>query len=100
MMTHRLTGSKFVAHALLTLVFLLVSVSAQARQDQGARPSPQAAASAPSTAAGGFHDEVVYETVYDLETIQVPVTTNETRYRTEYRTQTVPLTRTVTEQIP
>src|SRR5262245_4910981 len=37
--------------------------------------------------------EVVYKTVYDTECIQVPVTRMETRYRTEYQTKSVPVTR-------
>ena len=45
-------------------------------------------------------NQVTYETVYDVETVQVPVTTTQTQYRTECRTQTVPVTRTVTEQVP
>ena len=43
---------------------------------------------------------MVYETVYDAEIVQVPVTVNQTQYRTEYKTQTVPVTRTVVEQVP
>ena len=75
------------------------SFGVQAGQVDGARPSPQSITSTPVVRTI-FHDEVVNETVYDTETVQVPVTTNETRYRTEYRTRTVPVTRTVTEQVP
>ena len=35
--------------------------------------------------------EVVYETVYDTECVQVPTTQMQTRYRTEYQTQSVPV---------
>ena len=71
-------------------------------------------------------DQVVYETVYDVQYVQVPTTQcrrskteyktqtvpvtriveqvpttqMQTQYKTEYKTQTVPVTRTVVEQVP
>ena len=45
-------------------------------------------------------DQVTYQTVYDVECVQVPTTQLQTQYKTEYRSQTVPVTRVVTEQVP
>ena len=65
------------------------------------RPGPRSASAAPqATTILVPQNQVTYETVYDVETVQVPVTTTQTQYRTECRTQTVPVTRTVTEQVP
>ena len=62
--------------------------------------SDAATAQAQTTTILVPQNQVVYETVYDVETVQVPVTVNQTQYRTECRTQTVPVTRTVVEQVP
>ena len=65
-------------------------------------PSSQGAVS--SAGQGGTvmmpQDQVVYETVYDTHYVQVPTTQMQTQCKTEYRTQTVPVTRVVTEQVP
>ncbi len=43
--------------------------------------------------------QVVYETVQSTQCVQVPVTHMQTCYRTEYRTETVPVTRMVPETV-
>ena len=65
-------------------------------------PSAQtpSVASAQATTVMVAQDQVVYETVYDTQYVQVPTTQMQTQYKTEYRTQTVPVTRVVTEQVP
>ena len=85
-------------------VMLLVPLSAKpvvgaaaqapvAASGQAAVPtaSGQSAASTVTTYEPRY--ENVYETRYDTECVQVPVTQTQTRYRTEYQTQTVPVGR-------
>ena len=69
-------------------------------------PSSQSGSVAGATqAVGGTttvlvpQDQVVYETVCDVEYVQVPTTQIQTHYKTEYRSQTVPVTR-VPVQVP
>ena len=58
-----------------------------------------------ATAQGGTatvlvpQTQVVYETVQSVECVQVPVTHMQTLYRTEYRTEKVPVTRMVPETV-
>ena len=53
----------------------------------GAQSSPQSAVSATAQAQTTttlvLQNQVVYETVCDVETVQVPVTVNQTQYRTD-----------------
>ncbi len=82
---------------------------ARAAEDPAASPqvTPSAQRAVLSANAGNRtttvmvpQTQVIYETVYDVETVCVPVTTTQTQYRTEYRTLTVPITRTWVEQVP
>jgi len=94
--------ARFALWGLLAAGLLMVSSVVWA--GDGVQASPQSAVSATaqvqSTTTLVPQNQVVYETVYDVETVQVPVTVNQTQYRTECRTQTVPVTRTVVEQVP
>ena len=59
-------------------------------------PSAQAAA-APTPMV--WQNQVVYETVYDTECVLVPTTQMRTEYKTECKTETVPVTRTVYDEV-
>ena len=45
-------------------------------------------------------NQIVYETVYDTECYLVPTTQMRTEYKTECKTETVPVTSTVIDQVP
>ena len=45
-------------------------------------------------------NQIVYETVYDTECYLVPTTQMRTEYKTECKTETVPVTYTVVDEIP
>src|SRR5262245_66184332 len=92
-------------------IMLLVALPANpvvgaAWQSQITASGQAAAPAASGQSVGGTvttyeaRDQVVYETVYDTESFQVPVTQMQTRFRTEYQTQTVPVARWVTEEKP
>src|SRR5262245_11601014 len=73
---------------------------------QATQPSAQATAAAASAQGAAVtrtvlvpQCQVVYETVQGVECVQVPVTRMQTCYRTEYRTEAVPVTRYVPEVI-
>ena len=96
-MKHRSRNPLFVAGGPMLAGLLLVSTVSV----EDAKASPQATPSAQGTVASASaqhqpttvlvpQNQVTYKTVYDVETVQVPVTTTQTQYRTEYRTQTVP----------
>src|SRR5208283_1955888 len=108
-MKHSLRGPTFAFCGLVALGLQGVANLARAAEDPTA--SPQAAPStqgAVSPANAGSQTttvmvpqtQVMYETVYDVETVCVPVSTFQTQYRTECRTQTVPVTKTFVEQVP
>ncbi len=82
----------------MTLLAQPVNRVAHAAWQPQTSPSGQAAATsaagqspAGTTTTYEPRDQVVQETVYDTECYQVPVTQMQTRYRTEYQTQTVPV---------
>ena len=70
----------------------LVSGEAQAPSGQGGAASGQSATTGSAQAA-------VAQTVAAYECVQVPVTYSQTCYRTEYRTENVPVTRMVREVV-
>ena len=83
----------------MLLIALASAVVSAYGQSQNA-PSGQAAPSkvsdqavAATTTTYEPQCKVEYQTVYDTENVQVPVTRTETRYRTDYQTRTVPVTR-------
>ena len=78
----------------------LPGVFAQDKAAPSAQSGSVASAAQGTTTVWVPQDQVVYETVYDLECVQVPTTQFETRYNTECQTQTVPVTRTICEQVP
>src|SRR3954467_13544742 len=73
--------------------------------EQDALPASQSAGVAASAQGAGSttvlvpQSQLVYETVQSVECVQVPVTHMQTLYRQEVRTETVPVTRMIPEQV-
>src|SRR5262249_35214064 len=68
-----------------------------ASQPTGVTPSTQGAGG--TTTVLVPQCQVVYETVQSLECVRVPVTHMQTHYRTECRTESVPVTRMIPEVV-
>src|SRR5580698_7748409 len=62
-------------------------------------PSGQAGAASGQSATSGSAQAAVAQTVTAYECVQVPVTYSQICYRTEYRTENVPVTRMVREVV-
>ena len=71
-----------------------VAASGQA----GSAPASSGQAAATTTFVP--QNQIVYETVYDTECYLVPTTQMRTDYKTECKTETVPVTTTVYDQVP
>ena len=92
--------------ALGVMVANLLGMSAWAIEE-AQQASPQGTGVVPSTQGSGSvaapslvpQNQVVYQTVNTVECVQVPVTQVQTHYRTEYRNETVPVTRMVSEVV-
>ena len=69
--------------------------------EQKSTPPTGAVASAQASAPTVLvpQSQVVYETVQSFECVQVPVTHMQTLYRTECRTENVPVTRMISEVV-
>jgi hypothetical protein len=100
-------GQIWVIAVVMTLIVAQPSgwATGSAWQPPAAPPGKTIAPVASGQSAGSTttyvpRTEVVYETVYDTICEQVPVTQMQTRWRTEYRNETVPLSRTIYEQKP
>src|SRR4051794_14485205 len=93
----RLIGTSLCSGVLMAGLAMAGSILAQEGAVQPASQSAGAAASSQGTAAPSMtvlvpQCQVVYETVQSVECVQVPVTQMQTRYRTEYHTESVPVT--------